>query len=84
MGKKVGLIKVKVLRPFPTQEIRDALKNANVILVPEFNHAGWMHKEICSIMYGHSDAKIISGPRVYGGMTMPTEMILEWLKEHVK
>ena len=84
IGDKVGLIKIKTIRPFPTALLRDALKNANYIFVPEFNHAGWMHKEICSVLYGHSDAKIIDGPRVYGGMTMPTEMILEWLKERVK
>lgn len=84
MGKTVGLIKIKTLRPFPTQQLRDALQNAKYILVPEFNHAGWLHKELCSILYGECDAKIINGPRVYGGMTMPTEMILDWLKEQVK
>lgn len=84
LGHKVGLIKIKSLRPFPEEELRAALKNAKRILVPEFNHAGWMHKEICSSLYGHSNAKIFAGPRVYGGMTMPTEMILEWLEESRK
>lgn len=32
-------------------------------------------------MYGNIKADIIGGPRVYGGMTMPTEMLLDWLKE---
>jgi pyruvate ferredoxin oxidoreductase alpha subunit len=35
-------------------------------------------------MYGHINAEIIGGPRVYGGMTMPTEMLLEWLEESRK
>jgi len=83
-GREVGLIKVKTVRPFPTRQLREALKNVKQILVPEFNQAGWLHKELCSILYGYCDAKIINGPRVYGGMTMPTEMILEWLEEHRK
>ncbi len=78
-GRKVGLIKIKTIRPFPRKELREALKNVKQVLVPEFNQAGWLHKELCSEMYGFSDAKIHPGPRVYGGMTMPTEMILEWL-----
>jgi pyruvate ferredoxin oxidoreductase alpha subunit len=84
LGHKVGLIKIKSLRPFPEAEIRAALKNAKRILVPEFNHAGWLHKDLCSSLYGHTTAKITPGPRVYGGMTMPTEMILEWLHESRK
>jgi pyruvate ferredoxin oxidoreductase alpha subunit len=84
LGHKVGLIKIKSLRPFPTEEIRSTLKNAKRILVPEFNHAGWLFKEICSTLYGYSNAKIAPGPRVYGGMTMPTEMVLEWLEESRK
>lgn len=84
LGHKVGLIKIKSLRPFPTEEIRAACKHAKRILIPEFNHAGWLHKDICATLYGYSNAKIAAGPRVYGGMTMPTEEILEWLEEFRK
>ena len=81
MGMEIGLIKIKSIRPFPKAELREACKNAKQIFVPEFNQLGWMHKEVCSSLFGFSDAKIAAGPRVYGGMTMPTEMILEWLEE---
>lgn len=84
LGHKVGLVKIKSIRPFPTEELRAACKNAKRIFVPEFNHAGWMFKEVCSTLYGYSNAKIVPGPRVYGGMTMPTEMLLDWLEEHRK
>ncbi len=80
-GRKVGLIKVKTTRPWPRNELIAALKNCKRILVPEFNQAGWFHKELCSTMFGNIKADIIGGPRVYGGMTMPTEMLLDWLKE---
>ena len=83
-GRTVGLVKIKTIRPFPTEEIIDAIKNAKRILVPEFNQAGWLHKELCSVLYGRSNAVIKNGPRVFGGMTMPTEMVLEWLAEFRK
>jgi len=80
-GNKVGLIKVKTIRPFPTAQIIAAAKHAKVILVPEFNQAGWLHKEVCTTLYGQTEATIYPGPRVFGGMTMPTELILDWLKD---
>ncbi len=80
-GRKVGMIKIKTIRPWPMRELVAALKNAKRILVPEFNQAGWLHKELCSTLYGRTTGTMIGGPRVYGGMTMPTEMILEWLAD---
>ncbi|MBS3984473.1 MAG: hypothetical protein KGZ66_02580 [Selenomonadales bacterium] len=82
MGKKVGLIKVKCLRPFPTEELRTACRNAKRIIVPEFNCPGWLNREVRATLYGYSEAKIADGPRVYGGITMPTELILDWLFKH--
>jgi pyruvate ferredoxin oxidoreductase alpha subunit len=78
-GHRVGLVKIKSLRPFPTDELREACQHAKRILIPEFNYVGWMGKEVKAALYGYSEAEIVDGPRVFGGMTMPTEMILEWL-----
>jgi pyruvate ferredoxin oxidoreductase alpha subunit len=83
-GREVGLVKIKTIRPWPKLELLAALKNAKRIFVPEFNQAGWLHKELCSTLYGQIKADIIPGPRVYGGMTMPTEMVLEWLAKYRK
>ena len=70
----VGLIKVRAIRPFPTQEIRDALANAKSVIVPEHNIIGWLSKEIkASIPHG---GIVVEGPRVYGGMTLPVELIM--------
>lgn len=80
-GNKVGLIKVKTIRPWPKNQIIEAAKHAKTILVPEFNQAGWLHREICTTLYGQAKATIYPGPRVFGGMTMPTELILDWLKD---
>ena len=83
-GRNVGLVKIKTIRPWPKVELNAALKNAKRIFVPEFNQAGWLHKELCSTLYGQIKADIVPGPRVYGGMTMPTELVLDWLKEYRK
>ncbi len=76
-GIKVGLIKVRALRPFPTQELRDLCKNTKLIVIPEFNYVGWLAKEVATAIYGHSKAKIIAGPHVYGGQSMPVELIVD-------
>jgi pyruvate ferredoxin oxidoreductase alpha subunit len=78
-GMEVGLIKIRSLRPFPRKELIEACQNVKRILVPEFNCAGWMYREVCATLYGKCDAEIVPGPRVFGGMSMPTEMILEYL-----
>jgi pyruvate ferredoxin oxidoreductase alpha subunit len=78
-GDRIGLVKVRSLRPWPTQELIEACKDAKRIIIPEFNCAGWLAKEVRSTLYGHSKAEIVSGPRVFGGMSMPTELILEYL-----
>ena len=45
-GIRCGLVKIKSLRPWPGEEIREATKNAKHIFVPEFNVTGWLAKEI--------------------------------------
>ena len=74
-GLRVGLVKIKSLRPFPFDEIREATKNAKHIFVPEFNVVGWLANEIkAAIPDNH---RVIGGPHVAGGMTMPPEVIVE-------
>ncbi len=76
-GIKAGLIKIRSLRPFPTNELRKLCRKAKLIVVPEFNFVGWLAKDIATAIYGFSDAKIVAGPHVYGGMSMPVEMITD-------
>ncbi len=77
MGEEVGLVKIRSLRPFPKREVVEALDHAEKIIVPEFNYVGWLAKEVKSIL--DRNARVIDGPRVFGGMSMPTELILEYL-----
>lgn len=77
-GIDAGLVKIKVLRPFPDKEIKSALKDAEAILVPEYNIVGWLAREIASRI---DASKVFGGPRVFGGMTMPPEIIVGEMKK---
>ena len=77
-GIDVGIVKIKALRPWPGEEIREATKNAKHIIVPEFNVTGWLAKEIKATI-SNSD-RVFAGPHVCGGMTMPPEIIAADIK----
>ena len=78
-GIKVGIVKIKTLRPFPTEELRQATKHAKHILVPEFNVAGWLGREIKAAL--PDNERVICGPHVGGGMTLPSEVIVIEVKK---
>jgi pyruvate ferredoxin oxidoreductase alpha subunit len=80
-GIKVGLVKIKTVRPFPYEEIKRATKHAKHIFVPEFNVAGWLAREIKSTI--KDNERVYCGPHVAGGMTMPSEVIVEEIKKHL-
>ncbi|MBS4029956.1 MAG: ferredoxin oxidoreductase [Clostridiales bacterium] len=73
-GLDVGLIKIKSIRPFPVNELQEATKNAELIVVPEFNAGGWLAKEIKATL--NENNRVVAGPRVFGGMTIPKELII--------
>ena len=77
-GIKVGLVKVKTLRPWPGEEIREATKNAKHIIVPEFNVTGWLAREVRATI--PNNERVHAGPHVCGGMTMPPEIIAAEIK----
>lgn len=76
-GIKVGLIKIRSLRPFPYEELRQLCARTKIIVVPEFNYVGWLAKEVATALYGFTKAKIVAGPRVYGGQSMPVALIVD-------
>ncbi|HEY4484791.1 MAG TPA: transketolase C-terminal domain-containing protein, partial [Nitrospiria bacterium] len=78
-GIRVGLVKIKSLRPFPFDELREATKNAKHMFVPEFNIVGWLAQELKAAL--PDNHRIIAGPHVAGGMTMPAEFIVEEIQK---
>lgn len=77
-GIRVGLVKIKTLRPWPHEEIREATKKAKHIIIPEFNVTGWLAREIRATI--PNTDRVVAGPHVCGGMTMPPEIIVEEIK----
>jgi pyruvate ferredoxin oxidoreductase alpha subunit len=49
--------------------------------VPEFNVIGWLAREIKATI--PRPERVIAGPRVCGGMTMPPEIIVEEIKKAI-
>ncbi|MEW5921771.1 MAG: transketolase C-terminal domain-containing protein [Bacillota bacterium] len=81
-GLDVGLVKLKVIRPFPAVEIARLAEKAKMIMVPEFNIVGWLSKEIKSVV--NNNSKVFSGPNVFAGMTLPPEVIVAEMKKLAK
>ncbi|HSD50270.1 MAG TPA: pyruvate ferredoxin oxidoreductase [Candidatus Methylomirabilis sp.] len=54
-GEAVGLVKLRAFRPFPSEEIRDAVKAARRVLVIDrnisFGHGGILAQEVRSALY---------------------------------
>jgi pyruvate ferredoxin oxidoreductase alpha subunit len=85
-GIRTGLIKIRSLRPFPVRELQQACAKAKLIVCPEYNYVGWMAKEVKAALYGELENSplIIGGPRVFGGMSMPVELIVDTVKGGLK
>jgi pyruvate ferredoxin oxidoreductase alpha subunit len=83
-GKKVGLLKIRTFRPFPDKEIRDALINANKILVFEravsFGHEGPVGIEVKSALFGLSP-EFYSYAVGLGGRDVPREEIVKMITD---
>ena len=64
-GAKVGLLKVRLFRPFPGAELRQALNNVDTVLVLDRNYSpgmgGILHQELKSALYGQ-----LAAPKVHG------------------
>lgn len=80
-GIDAGLIKIKSVRPFPHEELVSATADAKLIIVPEFNAGGWLAREIKATLDHNS--RVVPGPRVFGGMTMPVELIVNEIKGRI-
>jgi len=64
-GKKVGLLRLFVFRPFPYEDVRSALGNAKKVVVMDrnisFGAGGIFYQEVKSAMYGMKNEPVIFG-----------------------
>ncbi len=63
-GKKVGLVKIRVFRPFPAEEIAKALANVKVVAVMDKSESfsacgGPLYAETCAALYGQKNAPML-------------------------
>ena len=76
-GIKIGLIKVRSLRPFPTQELRQVLREGQADCCSRIQLRGMAGERGGNRCLRFLQCKIIGGPRVYGGQSMPVELIVD-------
>ena len=82
-GKKVGLLKIRVFRPFPAKEIAEALKNVKVLAVMDrcegfSSQGGPLGAEVKSALYtAGSTAKVVDYIYGMGGRDVRVENIEE-------
>jgi pyruvate ferredoxin oxidoreductase alpha subunit len=86
-GKKVGLLRVRLFRPFPEKEIRDALKGIKKIAVIDqavsYGLSGPLYPEIKMALYG--SGSIISNYIMgLGGALVSDELLDEVFEEILK
>ncbi|MBN2600027.1 MAG: 2-oxoacid:acceptor oxidoreductase subunit alpha [Candidatus Thermoplasmatota archaeon] len=75
-GKKVGLLRLKIVWPFPEKIVCNLAKNVEKIIVPEMNLGQIVHP-IREATCGHCE--VISAPKIGGEMHLPKEL-LEYLE----
>ena len=84
-GVAVGLLKVRLFRPFPVAALRTALAGVAEAIVLDRNHSpgcgGVLHQELRSALYGMPDAPTIRGLLAgVGGVNVPPGRICEFVR----
>lgn len=74
---KVGLVKINTVWPCPEELLREATKDAKIIIVPEMNVGKYSH-EIERVL---KDKKVIPMSKCGGDIHTPSEILDEILKE---
>jgi pyruvate ferredoxin oxidoreductase alpha subunit len=80
MGKKVGVIKLRVFRPFPAPELVQALSNAKAVAVLDRSEGfsgigGPLFQEVRSALYRKADMPVSGYVYGLGGRDITPEMI---------
>jgi len=80
-GLDAGLLRVRFLRPFPTEEIRRAVSSAHTLLVLDravsYGQGGTLAQELKAALYGQDQRHIVSIVMGLGGAPVTRQMIEE-------
>jgi pyruvate/2-oxoacid:ferredoxin oxidoreductase alpha subunit len=85
-GLDVGLLKVRLFRPFPAAELREALAGVRDALVLDRNFSpgvgGVLHQELRAALYGIKHAPGIHGYLAgVGGVNVAPQKIMEYARQ---
>ncbi len=84
-GLNVGLIRVRVFRPFPVEDLRKYLKDVSVIGVADrnfsFGHSGVLFSEVKAALYGYTDALIKNYIVGIGGRDISTGTMIHLFED---
>jgi pyruvate/2-oxoacid:ferredoxin oxidoreductase alpha subunit len=85
-GEKYGLVRVRLFRPFPLDDIREALKNAKKVIVIDrnisFGHSGIFYQEVKAAMYNEDQRPPIFGYIAgLGGRDVTPAVIMEIIED---
>ncbi|CAI8038787.1 Ketoisovalerate oxidoreductase subunit VorA [Geodia barretti] len=64
-GKKVGLIKIRTYRPFPSEDLVDALQNVKGVVVLDRNTVAAVYNDLRSSLFGQPNPPAVLG-RIIG------------------
>jgi len=85
-GAKVGLVRPRLLRPFPADALRKALAGKRAVVVVDQNlsigHGGILHAELCAALYGQAGAPPVLASFVggLGGRDIRAEEFFEMVE----
>jgi pyruvate/2-oxoacid:ferredoxin oxidoreductase alpha subunit len=85
-GRKIGLVKVKLFRPFPIEAVREAVAGVPRLAVLERNYmpgvGGCLHQELKAALFGLKDPPLVHGYLAgVGGVNVPVRMIREMVEK---
>jgi 2-oxoglutarate ferredoxin oxidoreductase subunit alpha len=70
-GMKIGMLRLKIVWPFPEKEIKELAKNVDRIIVPEMNLGQIVHPVI---EFSCGQCEVISAQKIGGEMHFPSEL----------
>lgn len=85
-GVPVGLLKVKLFRPFPLEAVRRALRGVAKVMVLDRNFApgtgGFLHQELKAALYGLEQGPAVHGYLAgVGGTNVSPANVADWVRE---
>lgn len=87
-GKKVGLLKIRSFRPFPTEEVRVTAKNVKVLGVMDksytYGHGGALFNEVTSSLYNHNNTPVKNYITGLGGRDITPELIEQMFEDMIE